>query len=59
MESAAEFAGHLVQLANRSDAMHVMWLNRYVTKHMISEVELERLLLGRIAGNPGKGTVPR
>ncbi len=37
-------AAHLVERADASDARHVMWLNRTVTKHRVGAAELASLL---------------
>ena len=44
-------AFHLVERAEASDGLHVMWLNRNVSKHRLSAEELERLLASILAGN--------
>lgn len=41
---------HLVEMAEASDGAHVMWLNRNLTKHRTSTVELERLLAAAMDG---------
>jgi hypothetical protein len=43
-------AEHLVAEAGRSDVAHVMWLNRYVTKHRVAAPELAVLLRRRAEG---------
>jgi hypothetical protein len=48
--SGSGLARHLVDEADRSDAKHVMWLNRHVTKQRATAEELERLLRPVLAG---------
>jgi hypothetical protein len=48
----AELARHLVKQAEMSDGKHVMWLNRYVTKHRTTAPALEELLRHLLAGGP-------
>jgi len=40
----AGLAGHFVERADDSDASHVMWLNRRVTKHRTPPAELAGML---------------
>ena len=51
-------AAHLVEQAAASDARHVMWLNRNVTKHATDAahlaVLLERALGGAASGDAGR-----
>lgn len=37
-------SSHLTKMASRSDASHVMWLNRYITKKKQEPEELEKML---------------
>lgn len=48
-------ARHMVELAETSDGHHIMWLNRNVTMHRTSPVELEPLLAVALAGRSTPG----
>jgi hypothetical protein len=57
---ALALARHLVAAADASEGRHVMWLNRNVTKHRASAVELEPLLRAALDGSaPAEGRVRR
>lgn len=43
-------AEHFVELSERSDARHIMWLNRNVTKLRTSASDLEPLLVAALSG---------
>lgn len=45
----AALASHLVELAEASDGLHVMWLNRNATMHRVSAADLESLLADALA----------
>jgi hypothetical protein len=56
----AALAAHLVDEAAGSDAQHVMWLNRRVTKRRVPAGELEALLRARASGvDTGESRVGR
>lgn len=48
-------AEHLVARAGTSDAGHIMWMNRNVTKLALPASELEPLLVSTLAGEPHAG----
>lgn len=53
-------AEHFVELSERSDARHIMWLNRNVTKLRTPAADLEPLLAAVLAGErPATVRVPR
>jgi hypothetical protein len=54
-KSLSSLAAHLVDRAEESDAAHVMWLNRHVTKHRMPAEELQPLLAAVLAGAPLPG----
>ena len=35
-----EISGHFIDMEEKSDADHIMWLNRYISKERISAIEL-------------------
>ena len=35
-----EISGHFIDMEEKSDAEHIMWLNRYISKERISALEL-------------------
>jgi hypothetical protein len=59
VDGFAGLAAHLVAEAARSDVVHVMWLNRAVSKRRVPPAELEQLLRlrasGRASGEPRVG----
>ena len=50
LHSVDGLASHLIDRAADSDAAHVMWLNRNVTKHRVDAPELAALLRARADG---------
>lgn len=53
-------ADHFVELSEQSDARHIMWLNRNVTKLRTPAADLEPLLAAVLAGErPATVRVPR
>ena len=50
MDALGDLAVHLIDRAGASDAAHVMWLNRNVTKRRVDAVELTSLLQARAEG---------
>jgi hypothetical protein len=57
LDDIVALAAHLVAQANASDDHHVMWLNRYVTKHRVGQADLAELLQGVLTnGTPPSST---
>ena len=50
-----DLAAHFVAAAEASDAAHVMWLNRNVTKHRLTAPELAPLLAAWARSEPIPG----
>lgn len=60
IKNLSQLASHLVVKANESEAQHVMWLNRFVTKDRVDKKQLHRLLTNRSTGQTqGRDTVQR
>lgn len=57
LTAVAGLADHFVELSERSDARHIMWLNRSVTKLRTPASDLEPLLAAVLSGRPP--TTPR
>lgn len=55
VEDLPALSDHLVGEAGRSDADHVMWLNRNVTKHQVPAAELRDLLAPALFGTGSTG----
>ena len=50
MDALGDLAVHLIDRAGASDAAHVMWLNRNVTKRREDAIQLATLLQARTDG---------
>jgi len=55
-QGRGSLAEHLVERAARSDASHIMWMNRHVTKLQTSASQLSPLLEAVLAGQTTDGT---
>ena len=54
-----DLASHLVARAGASDASHVMWLNRRVTKHRRAADELSGMVRAVLEGSEAPPGAPR